>query len=166
MLGAIVAVEGTASVSAGHIELLTKMLATLTDEVLLLGGTEVGSEHQPVAVPRRIGELGAVAAALSHAGADHLLVIAADIRHPSLDLLRYLSMVRAGHEAVVPEGPDGVQPLLAVYHARLAGRAQALASTGAREMQALLEDARVRRVGVDEVAKFGSPRTLLERGPI
>jgi molybdopterin-guanine dinucleotide biosynthesis protein A len=168
MLGAIIAVEGTAAISAARIEHLTRMLDHLTDEdALLLGGVEPGGAAQPVKIPRGMSELGAVAAVLAQAGQDHAMVLAADLKQPSLELLRYMAMVRAGHDAVVPEGPDGtVQPMLAIYHGRLTGRAQGLANSGERDVRALLEDAQVRRVSLDEVAKFGSPATLLARGSI
>ena len=166
MLGVIIAVEGTAAISAARIEVLTKMLEQLTDEgALVMGGVEPGRTLAPVKIPRGMSELSAVARALAHAGQDHVMVLAVDLKQPNLQLLRYMAMVRAGHDAVVPEGPDGtVQPMLAIYHGRLTGRAQGLASSGERNVQALLDDAQVRRVGLDEVAKFGSPSTLLARG--
>lgn len=168
MLGAIIAVEGTAAISPARIEHLTRMLDQLTDEdTLLLGGVEPGSALQPVKIPRGTSELGAVAAAIAHAGQSHVMVLAADLKQPNLELLRYMSMVRAGHDAVVPEGPDGsIQPMLAIYHGRLKGRAQGLASLGERDVRALLDDAQVRRVSFDEVAKFGSPATILARGSV
>lgn len=166
MLGAIVAVEGMSSVTANHIGHLTHVLSTIADEVVLVGGAETGGRHRLIQAPRGMGELGAVAQVLSHAGADHALVVAADLRWPSAELLRYLVMVRAGHEAIVPEGPDGqLQPMLAVYHGKVAGRARGLVGSGERDLQALLDGVLVRRVSVDEVSKFGDPRRLLQRGP-
>ena len=167
MLGAIIAVEGMAATSANHLHHLVSVLSPLTDQVVLLGGTEAGSALQQIPVSRGMSELGAVAAVLARAGGDHALVVAADLRWPSPELLAYMTMIRAGHEAVVPEGPDGLpQPLLAIYHSRVAGRAQGLAASGERNLRALLGAVQVRRVSVDEVAKFGEPRRLLERGPI
>jgi len=166
MLGAIIAVEGTSTIAAAHIEHLSHLLTPLVEEVVLLGGTEEGSRHRQVRVPRGMGELGAIAAVLAHTD-EHAIVLAADLRWPSAELLRYMAMVRAGHEAVVPEGPDGrLQPMLAIYHARVAGRARGLVSSGERDPQELLQDVLVRRVSVDELTKFGSPRRLLQRGPV
>jgi len=166
MLGAIVAVEGTATIAAAHIEHLTMILSPLVDEVLLLGGTEAGSRHREVRVPRGMSELGAIAKVLSQTD-EHAMVVAADLRRPSAELMRYMAMIRAGHEAVVPEGPGGqLQPMLAIYHARVTGRARGLVSSGEREPRALLENVLVRRVSVDELTKFGSPRRLLQRGPV
>ena len=165
MLGAIVAVQRTSTISSVQIEHLTRMLSPLVDDVILLGGTEEGTRQRTVRVPRSASELAAVAEALAHAGDDHVMVVAADLRWPSPELLRYMSMIRAGHEAVVPEDPEGEpQPLLAIYHGRVAGRARGLAGSGERDLKALLKDVLVRRVTTDELAKFGSPRRLLERG--
>jgi len=167
MLGAIIAVQGAASVSANHLEHLLRLLTPLTDEVALVGGTELGSQHRLIRAPRGMSELAAVAEVLTHAGADHALIVAADLKWPSPELLHYLVLIRAGHEAVVPEGPDGtLQPMLALYHGRIAARARGLVSAGERELVALLEGLTVRRVTVDEVAKFGDPKRLLQRGPI
>ena len=166
MLGAIIAVEGTSAISATQIDHLTQMLAPLTDEVMLLGGAESGAQHRQVSVPRGASELAAVAQVLAHADGDHVMVLAADLRWPSPDLLRYMALIRAGHEAVVPEDADGdAQPMLAIYHSRIAGRARGLAGSGERDLAALLKDVLVRRVSSDELAKFGDPTQLLRRGP-
>lgn len=167
MLGAIVAVEGASSVTANHIEHLMHVLAPIADEVVVVGGAQPGSEHRQIRAPRGMSELAAVAQVLARAGPDHALVVAADLKWPSAELLRYLVMVRAGHEAVVPEGPDGVlQPMLAIYHGKVAGRARGLVSSGERDLKTLLDGVLVRRVSADEVAKFGDPRRLLHRGPV
>ena len=90
--------------------------------------------------------------------------MAADLAHPSAELVRYLVHIRGGHEAVVPVRRDGLpQPLCALYHGRCAGRAQGLVASGERNAEALLAEVEVREVTVEEVAKFGEPQELLAR---
>jgi hypothetical protein len=164
VLGAIVAIEETSPLPTKGMEQWRLTLGHHADRVLVFGGVgEGGAERVPL--PAAISPLGALAVILRHAGAEHAIVVAADLRHPSTELLRYLVQVRGSFDAVAPEGTDGaLQPLLALYHPRLARRAAGLVAAGEREPEALLSAAHLRRVTLDEVAKFGDPAELLARG--
>lgn len=164
MLGAIVAIAETCPVRTEGMEHLRLALADHADRVLVFGGAgEGGSERVPL--PMGISPLGALAVILRHAGDDHAIVVAADLRHPSAELLRYMVQVRGSFDAVAPERADGsLQPLLALYHPRCARRAAGLVAGGERELALLLAGAHLRRITVDEVAKFGHPTDLLARG--
>jgi molybdopterin-guanine dinucleotide biosynthesis protein A len=73
------------------------------------------------------GPLGGLYTALSLTGADWNLIAACDL--PGLTagfLTRMLDAARrAGRDALVPQTPDGLQPLCAVYHRRLRAAAGA-----------------------------------------
>ncbi len=165
VLGAIIITRDMAPASPVRIEHLRLALADHADRVIIFGGAGGADAPEHVPLPPAVSELGAIATVLSHAGDDHAIVAAADLRHPSSELLRYMAHVRGSFEAVVPLGPDDLpQPLLALYHPRCAGRARGLLSAGERDLSALLQIATVRRITADEVAKFGDPAQLLARG--
>jgi len=165
VLGAIIITRDMAPASPAGIEQMRLALAHHADRVIVFGGVEGADAPDRVLLPPAVSELGAIATVLAHAGDDHAIVVAADLRHPSGELLRYLVHVRGSFDAVVPVGRDDApQPLLALYHPRCAGRARGLLSAGERDPAALLRIATVRRVTDDEVAKFGDPAELLARG--
>lgn len=164
MLGAIIAIRETCPLPSAGMEHLRLTLADHADPVLVFGGVGEGGA-QLVPLPADISPLGALAAVLRHAGEEHAIVVAADLRQPSSELLRYMVQVRGSFDAVVPERPDGsLQPLLALYHPRCARRAAGLVTAGERELSALLAGAHLRRITPDEIAKFGDPADLLARG--
>ncbi|MFW5869011.1 MAG: NTP transferase domain-containing protein [Armatimonadota bacterium] len=166
MLGAVLMVQAAGATDPARIQAATAALESVCGRVILFGGGET-SEDATVPLPADTSDLAAVTAALRAAGEGHVAVLAADLVHPSAELLRYMNQVRGNFEAVVPEWRDGsLQPLLAIYHTSVLRRAQGLIAAGDRELSKLLELATTRRITVDEVAKFGEPERLLERaGP-
>ena len=162
LVGAIVAVERETGASAQDIERLVALLSELTDRVVVIGDAEARATQAEFIHAE--SELDAIRAAARLALDDHAVVMAADLAHPSAELVRYLVHIRGGHEAVVPVRRDGSpQPLCALYHGRCAGRAQGLVAAGERNAEALLAEVEVREVTVEEVAKFGEPEELLAR---
>lgn len=162
MLGAIVATEGKRGAPKADIERLAGLLDEVAERMLVIGHAQ---PSEPAGEFVRAGsELEAIRIAAGLAGEDHALVLAADLAHPSAELIRYLLHIRAGHEAVVPLRRDGSpQPLCALYHGRCAARVAGLVATGERRAEALLDEVEVRWVTVEEVAKFGEPEELLAR---
>lgn len=162
MLGAIVAVGDAERVSAARIDALERMLRAHADQVAVIGP---GSGDPPLdPLPAAAGYLRALAQAVHLVDEDHAIVLAADLTHPSSELLRYLVSVRGSHAAVLPEGRGGrLQPLLGLYHSRLARRVDGLLAAGERDLQPLLDVIEVRRITPEEVAKFGDPDRLLAR---
>ncbi|MGI5819413.1 MAG: hypothetical protein ACOX9R_15095 [Armatimonadota bacterium] len=163
MLGAVVVLHGSDGTEPASIERASDVLKTLCSHVLVFGGAEQSHPaHRPLR--RDAGELAAVCAALREAGAGHVAILVADLRHPSSELLRYMAQVRGSFDAIVPECPDGcLQPLLALYHPSLLRRAEGLLAAGERDLAPLLEMVTIRRITTDEVAKFGDPGKLLAR---
>lgn len=162
MLGAVLILRQTSAIEPASIELATTALESVCDRVLVFGAGAASDDTRPL--PADTGELAAVMAALREAGGDHVAVLAADLRHPSSELLRYMAQVRGSFEAVVPEQRDGsLQPMAALYHASVLRRAEGLLAAGEREIAKLLSLCTIRRITVEEVAKFGEPERLLER---
>lgn len=167
MLGSVIVVRGAETAGPDGIERAVRALLPECSRVLVLGGAEraaraIGAEHMPL--PRDAGELLALTAALREAGGAHVAVLAADLVHPSSELVRYMQQICGSVEVVLPEHRDGhPQPCAALYHPALLRRAEGLLAAGERELLPLLELASVRRVTPDEVAKFGEPEELLAR---
>jgi FdhD protein len=61
------------------------------------------------------GPLGGLTTALAATESEWLLVVAADMPHLDPDVVRALWVLRDGADAVVPVGPKGPEPLLALY---------------------------------------------------
>jgi molybdopterin-guanine dinucleotide biosynthesis protein A len=166
VLGAVILMRQSGAASPASVERAEAALRAVCNRVLIFGpAAAVEDDHRTL--PREAGELAAVGAALGEAEGDHVAVMAADLRRPSSELLRYMAHVRGSFEVVAPQRRDGdLQPMLALYHTSLARRVEGLLAAGRRELPPLLELATVRAVTVEEVAKFGEPEDLLEReGP-
>ncbi len=162
MLGAVMIVQEKGAAGPESIERTVAALRSECETVLVFGGSEQSDNPRPL--PRHASELTAVTFALREANDDHVAIAAADLAHPSAELLRYMSHIRGSFDAVVPEFHDGaLQPLFALYHGSLRRRAEGLLTAGERDLQPLLDAGTVRRVTVEEVAKFGDPDRLLER---
>jgi molybdopterin-guanine dinucleotide biosynthesis protein A len=163
MLGAVVIVQSAGQVRPNSVHRATTALDSVCDSVLIFGpGEGQDDDHRPL--PRTAGDLMAVTSALREATDDHVAILAADLTHPSSELLRYMIHVRGSFDVVAPEQRDGsLQPLLALYHTSMRRRAEGLLAAGERDLKPLLEAATIRRITVEEVAKFGDPDSLLER---
>lgn len=167
MLGAVVIVHDAKTGGPENVQGAVAALRARCERVLVVGGTEdvarsCDADYQ--SLPREAGELVALIAALHEAEGDHVAILAADLRHPSSELVRYMQHVRGSFDVVAPERRDGsLQPLAALYHPSLLRRAEGLLTAGERDLAPLLQLASVRRVTADEVAKFGEPEDLLER---
>lgn len=61
------------------------------------------------------GPIAGIAAALAHSTQPHLLVLAVDLPRVPLSLLQTLSTQIDANTGVVPEGPNGFEPLCAIY---------------------------------------------------
>ena len=163
MLGAVVIVQETEPADPESVERAVAALAPECDPVLVFGGGGRAGEYaRPLR--RAAGELPVLATVLGEAGDGHAAVLAADLTHPSSELVRYMARIRGSFDIVAPQRHDGsLQPLLALYRGSLRRRAEGLLAAGEHGIRPLLEIATVRRVSVEEVAKFGDPECLLER---
>ncbi|MGD9497088.1 MAG: molybdenum cofactor guanylyltransferase [Armatimonadota bacterium] len=164
MLGAVLLTAETKPEKPEAIDQVRQALRTHASRVLVFGPGGEG-EADRIPLPPTVSLLGGLATILASAGTQYCIVAAADLRHPSSELLRYLLYVRGSFDAIVPERADGsLQPLFALYHPRCLGRARSLVAAGEHDPLRMLESLHVRRVSADEVAKFGSPDDLLARG--
>lgn len=86
--------------------------------VVLVGGApeRFAGYHLPVLPDLYPGSpLGGIYTALSQADTDAVFVSSCDLPFPNAAVLRYLCSVSDGFDAVVPETPQGYEPLFALY---------------------------------------------------
>lgn len=142
---------------------LARLLATLCEDVLLVGGAPPAS-----AAGRRVADpdgprsaLRGLVGALEAARAERVLVLATDLAGVGPDLL--LALVAAPEaDAVVPRTPAGAEPLCALYRREPVLReARARLARGALALHALLDALDVHWLeGDDLLAAGGDGRAL------
>lgn len=101
------------------IELVHAVMARLFSRVILITNTPDEYNFLPCpAFPDRyhdVGSLAGIHAALASCATGRVFVSACDMPALSEPLIRRLCQLADGHDAVVPTGPTGLEPLHAVY---------------------------------------------------
>jgi molybdenum cofactor guanylyltransferase len=85
------------------------------------------------------GPLMGLASCLAVTGSDRNLVVACDLPEIPADLSKRLLLEGLAHDAAVPRGPSGIEPLLALYRRRLLPDAVSLLAAGERRVRPLYE---------------------------
>lgn len=101
-----------------------------------------------------LGSLAGIHAGLRHGGASHIFAVACDMPCLNERMIRYLLSLREEGDAVVPVGPNGPEPLHAVYGAGAIPAIEAALSGGRRKVTSFYDEVRLREVGSEELAPF------------
>ncbi len=119
-----------------------KLRALGAEELLLAGGTRTlpGARIVPDLLPER-GPLGGLHACLTAASFEYCLVLPVDAPLVPEPALRALLDTAQGCDGAYLQSPRGPEPLLAVYHRRLAPLAAQLLASGPAPVRALLTQA-------------------------
>ncbi len=129
------------------------MLRTLTTDLLIVGGQAVPAAPEGVRVGTdRVpdsGPLGGLDAALAHASAPYVLIVACDMPFVSRTLLEHLAMRVQGWDAAVPRTIHGYHPLCAAYAKTIAPIVRQRLDAGELAMVGLLHELRLTEVGPD-----------------
>jgi molybdopterin-guanine dinucleotide biosynthesis protein A len=139
-------------------ERLAAELAPLCAEVLL-----VGADAPEIRGCRRVGDahperssLTGLYSALSAAAAPYVLVAACDYAFAGRRLFRALLCgARAGLSTLLPIGPDGPHPLLALHHRELAPRLRQRLDAGCFRVRAALDPLRTARLAWPSLRRLG-----------
>ncbi len=141
------------------------MLATLTDDILLVGGEVAGPFAVPVRlIPDRypgLGPLAGLEAALSAMRDDVVALLACDMPCVTARFLSQLLALSAEADVVVPRTKSGYHPLCAVYRRTCLPAVQRRLAEGRLPMRGLFDEVRVREVTGVELAATGAPERLL-----
>lgn len=106
------------------------------------------------------GPLGGLCTALQHASTPALLLLACDLPFLTPRFLRFLIESLGGHQAAVPQSPEGLQPLCAVYTHSCLPAVEAALGQGERRMHALCRQLDLRALAPEEWQPF-DPHGLL-----
>ncbi|HVE78728.1 MAG TPA: molybdenum cofactor guanylyltransferase [Gemmatimonadaceae bacterium] len=148
------------------IDHVARALAAASDRLLLIASDPAADDWLP-GVRRAAdvlpgeGSLGGIHAALHHAGTP-VLVVAWDMPFVPADLLRALRAAGADADAAVPASDSrrGVEPLCAYYAPSCIRAIERRLREGDRRVVGFFDDVRVRRLGPDEVSRFGEPSRI------
>lgn len=98
------------------------------------------------------GPLGGLATAFDAVTEDWALAVAADMPWISPALVQALYDRREGYDVVIPVGPNGPEPLLALYRVDAVGpKAREVIETGKRRIVAMFDDLDVLEVDAEEL---------------
>ncbi len=132
----------------------TALTATCGHVILLANDPEpysfLGLEHTPDLRPGK-GPLAGLEAALA-AATQWVLLAACDMPCLSVRLLRHLIRVKNGFRAVIPEGPQGPEPLCAIYHRSMLAEIRAMLDRNDLAIRRLATLAGVQTIPAAEVA--------------
>lgn len=140
------------------------VLATLSDDILIVGGDDV-----PASVPVRLvadrhpgrGPLAGLEAALTEAQHDVVVVVACDMPGITAPFLAQLLARVESADAVVPRTESGYHPLCAVYRRTCLPVVSQRLAAGQLAMKGIFDAVRVREVSGAELAASGDPARLL-----
>jgi molybdenum cofactor guanylyltransferase len=138
------------------------MLATVCDELLMVGGDHTDGRTRSVAdVVADSGPMGGVHAALTAARHDVVFVIACDMPYVTAPLVEYLLNLAHTADFVVPRTERGYHPLCSVYRRACVDALARRLAERQLKMIDLRADVRTRIVGMEEIEQFGDCRRLL-----
>ncbi len=102
--------------------------------------------------PEHHGPLAGLLAGLEHAGTSWIFAVACDMPFISAPLVEYLSMLREGHDAVVPIASNHPQPMAAFYSSKRLDALQDLMQDGkSHSMREFLDRISVLYVNEEEL---------------
>jgi molybdopterin-guanine dinucleotide biosynthesis protein A len=96
--------------------------------------------------------LGGLYTGLLHVETDYIFVSSCDLPFPNRDILLFLCSLRDGFDAVVPNTPQGFEPLFAVYAKSCLGPMRDLLESGDRCVYDFYPQVRVRYLQGEELA--------------
>lgn len=146
------------------IERQIAVLATITTDILVVGGTRERAIGPGRVVADRIprcGPLGGVHTALLESAGDVTIVIACDMPFVTAPLLQHLATLTHEADVAVPRTERGYHPLCAAYTRACLEPAALRLAQGRLKLTGLFQDLRVRVVTVEELEPFGDLTRLL-----
>lgn len=104
------------------------------------------------------GSLAGIHAALSHAPTDLVFVVACDMPFISPAVVRHLCGLTDGCDAVVPESPDGIEPLHAIYRRSCLPVMEQMLCRGEKRIRDLLNQVQTCRLSWDDLSGLPGAR--------
>src|SRR5262245_21260569 len=133
------------------------VLREVADPIFIVGSdAPVWREYGLDAVADEIpgcGALGGIHTAIVRSPRERTIVIACDMPHLSLPLLRHMASLDA--DIVIPRSGRGLEPLCAIYARSCAGAIRLRIDRGELEATRLPEGLRVEEIGASALEAFG-----------
>jgi molybdenum cofactor guanylyltransferase len=142
-----------------------RVLRAITDSIIIVGGDLERAEAAGVpVVPDLVngaGALGGIYSALAQSKHSRMLIVACDMPFLNVAVLQRLVRPAAPDvDIVMPRTHDGVQPLCAVYAARVADLVRRRIDRGLLKVADLMEEVTVEEIGPEELARDDPGRLM------
>lgn len=152
----------------GGIRLIDRILCIyrqLFNEIIIVTNdpgayTEFGDAAIVTDIYKGKGPLGGIFTGLFHSGNPCIFVSACDLPYLNTGFILHLSGLAKQHDVVVPETPDGLQPLCAVYSRNCLPVIKRQIERDKLKITGFFRDVRLLTVGPDEIRRF-DPEGLL-----
>jgi len=154
---ALLEIEGVPLIQRVH-----DILSTLFPHLILI--TDRPDSYRFLGIPMAgdlypgEGSLAGIHAALSHAPTDLVFVVACDMPFISPAVVRHLCGLTDGCDAVVPESPDGIEPLHAIYRRSCLPVMEQMLSRGEKRIQDLLNQVQTCHLSWEELSHLPGAR--------
>lgn len=152
----------------GGIRLIDRILCIyrqLFNEIIIVTNdpgayTEFGDAAIVTDIYKGKGPLGGIFTGLFHSGNPRIFVSACDLPYLNTGFILHLSGLAKQQDVVVPETPDGLQPLCAVYSRNCLPVIKRQIERDKLKITGFFRDVRLLTVGPDEIRRF-DPEGLL-----
>jgi len=140
------------------IEAIHRQLAELFDEVLLVTNTPEQYDFLPCRkvadIHPGMGALAGIHAGLFHAANPAAFMVACDMPYLNSDLIHHLASQADPGGVLIPESPQGLEPLHAVYGKGCLAAIETTLLSGERRIVSFFGRTNVNRVNAEQVALF------------
>ncbi|MBE0569764.1 MAG: formate dehydrogenase accessory sulfurtransferase FdhD [Deltaproteobacteria bacterium] len=140
------------------IESVHRCLEEVFEETLIVTNTPEAYGFLPCRKVRDLltgmGVLSGIHSGLCHSEDPRIFVVACDMPNLYPGLIRHLALQSEGSDVLVPESDKGLEPLHAVFHKECIPSIEDALRAGERRIVSFFDKVKVRKVGMDEVARF------------
>lgn len=148
------------------IESCFSVLSTLFENLLLVTNSPERYSFLPYPACPDIfpgeGSLAGIHSAIYHAKTDLVFVAACDMPYLSRDVISHLCSLADGYNIVVPESPNGAEPLHAIYRRDCLPLMESMLLGGKKRIRDIFAFLNIRRVNWEEISGIpGAVETFL-----
>jgi FdhD protein len=140
------------------IEAIHRQLAEIFAEVLVVTNNPEQYEFLPCRKVPDIfvgaGSLAGIHSGLSHSANPAIFVVACDMPYLNSGLIRNLAEQADPHGVVIPEGPDGLEPLHAVYGKGCLEAMESSLKRGEKRIVSFFPEVEVKRIKAEQIASM------------
>lgn len=142
------------------IEAIYRQMSQIFAEVFLVTNDPGQYEFLPCRkVPDLIpgaGALSGIHSGLRHSGNPFIFAVACDMPYLNDDLVRHLAGLADAGDVVIPEGPDGLEPLHALYGRECLAAIEESLAGGNKRIVSFFHQVKIVKLVADQIAQFDS----------